>query len=97
MGLWVRVPPWLPNTINMNKNINLKIGDLIIWNDGCIGILYEKVDLYTHIKAASRKYNPRWRWLIKFSGEVPRNYSSNIGVAEEKLLDGTFGKIINSN
>ena len=81
----------------MKYNINPKVGDLVIWYDGPIGILYKKVDLYAHMKVASRNYSPRWRWLIEFNGNIPWNYSPRLGVTEKQLLDGDFGKIIGND
>jgi len=78
----------------MSNSINPKIGDLVIWNNGRVGILYERVDLYVHMKVSSRNYSPRWHWLINFSDEDPWDYSSILGISEKGLLDGTFGKLI---
>jgi len=72
----------------------LEAGDLIIWKDGKIGILLVKEDLYTRMKIASRNYKPRWRWFIGFNEQPPWDYSQNAGVSEDKLLEGTYGKLV---
>ena len=79
-------------TNKLDKKI--KVGDLIIWKDGSVGIFVSKEELYARLKVASRNYKPRWRWFIQFNKETPWDYSKLAGVSEPALLAGTYGEVI---
>jgi hypothetical protein len=72
----------------------IKPGDLIVWTNGSVGIITEKVDIYKHNGVTSRSRIPAWRWLITFSGDLPYNYSELWGISEDLLLSGEYGEII---
>jgi hypothetical protein len=67
----------------------IKPGDLIVWTNGSVGIITEKVDIYKHNGVTSRS-----RMLITFSGDLPYNYSELWGISEDLLLSGEYGEII---
>ena len=79
----------------------LKVGDLIRWQTFprkefvAIGTLARRFDIFREMKISSRTgYEPKYYWYIIFSGTPPSDYCSNIGVSEEGLLSGLYGKII---
>jgi|TARA_R100000458_G_C8270949_1_gene245674 hypothetical protein len=72
---------------------DLKPGKLIEWKDGSLGVLGERVDIFTELKISSRNYSPRWHWKIYFLGPPPPDYNPIHGIHESiiekyfKILD----------
>ena len=68
----------------MNRKIprNLKVGDLVIWEDDSIGILAKRFDMYAN---SSRPTWPTWCWRIEFPNGAPANYNERYGEGEINL------------
>ena len=69
----------------------LKVGDLIILQDGNTGILLERFDLYNRPNGGDWK--SCWCWRLAFS-EPMLDYRDKIGWGEVNIVNGCHGKII---
>ena len=77
-------------------NRKLQPGNLILLENGNIGLLIERFDMYERPIGGKALYNhrPCWCWRIKFNNPVPsRDYGDKHGWAEVNINNGAYGKV----
>ena len=80
---------------DQDRKIPPKVGDLIIWKDGTVGVLVERYDLYAKAKIASRRsYSPCWSWRIFFPNDPPDGYNIAYGESEVNIKNRNNVKTI---
>ena len=73
----------------------LQAGNLILLDNGIIGILLERFDMYERPDGEERNSYPCWCWRILFNADIDRReYNDKCGWAEVNISNGCYGKVI---
>ena len=64
----------------MNRREKLKPGDTVVWEDGTVGIITERIDIYK-----GRSPEPEWSWIVKFPRNPPKSYNERYGECAQNL------------
>jgi hypothetical protein len=75
-------------------NRKLQPGNLILLENGNIGLLIERFDMYERPPGEESNSHPCWSWRIKFNNPVSSiDYGDKYGWAEVNINNGAYGKV----